>query len=83
MGFDDLLLIKGITWILEEIDNIDIAVIKGLLKILFLLGCLWFVGYYLLYGATPWGGFHWVRTLVIFGAWLFVELCNLVGGGHT
>lgn len=80
MGFEDLLIVQGINGVEEEIDEIEGSLLKGLAIIVTFLISLWFVGYFL--GFQAFNG-HWKRSVIILGAWIFLELAYFVGGGHN
>jgi hypothetical protein len=80
MAFEDLLIIKGIHWVFNLIDEVSISVINGGLKIIFSLFLAWFFLYFLV-----WESFtgHLQRSLIIMGIWVFLEVSHWFGGGHN
>lgn len=80
MAWHDMLIAQGLEKLFEWIDEIDIAVLKGLTVIAAIAAILYIIGYFLAYQAIFEG--KWIRAAVIVGIWLFAELANLIGGGH-
>jgi len=80
MGLSELVIAKLMDWVAEGInDNIENSILNGLAWLGLLVVMLWFLVYVI--GLGFFSG-HWVRSLWIIGIWLFIELANLVGGGH-
>ena len=80
MGIEKLLTFKIIGEILDWIDELEFALLKGLAYILLIIAFLWFLIYFLV-----WQGYygHLSRTLWIIGIWVFVEFAYFIGGGHN
>lgn len=80
MGFDELVIIKSLSWILEWIDdNIDSSILKGLVYIGLIVLSL-FIIYKMIYGGII---KHQIWPLYVILVWVIIELANLVGGGHS
>lgn len=80
MGIEDLLILKGISELIDWINDIEFSMVKGILTILVFLVILWILLYILLYGFYIG---YWERNLWIIGIWLFLELAYFIGGGHN
>lgn len=80
MAWEELLIVKGISQILDFINEIQNSVLNGIMIIALFVGIFWFILYYLI-----WQGYfgHLTRTLILLGIWVFFEFANLVGGGHS
>lgn len=80
MALDDLLALQGLEAVIDMVDMINIAVLKGLTYIGLIALAIYLIGYQWIWQAI-FGG-YWIRGLWILGVWLFLELANLFGGGH-
>ncbi len=80
MGLEDLVIIKILKLLANDINKIEVAIFKGLSIILFYLILAWFILYFLI-----WSGLngHWLRTVIIVGILLLIELAHFIGGGHS
>tara|TARA_B100000315_G_C14522097_1_gene562044 strand:- start:830 stop:1069 length:240 start_codon:yes stop_codon:yes gene_type:complete len=71
-----LLIIKGIERIVENIDQINNQFVRGLLRtLLIILVLIIIIGFFLI-------GFfvgHWLRNVIILGIWFLIELIYFAG----
>ena len=80
MGWGDLVVLKWLENLMELIGGIDNSILEGLAIIALFIILIGFVFYFLIWQGIFDG--YWLRTVIILGIWLLIELANLIGGGH-